>query len=416
MSDRLKLSAALRGIMIHDGVAFLILLLVSIVLYAITALLFRSFEDHRAGLAVRWAERGREALAANRPAEAIDALHTALSYAPDDRPDQLLLAQALAASPQHIDEATNYFLNLWEQTPGDGFINLQLARLARRRGDTQNATNYYRAAIFGSWEGDGPARRRDVRRELADYLIEQHDFTEARSELFITVANNPQDEALALGVSATLARTGDLNDALLYAEKAANLQPHDRAALAAVGQYASALGDFSLAYRSFERAAEAAEAARDSPAQSDLNALAQHARRTLELSLSRDLPQSERLAHLEVASVVAQGRLDACIVAKTPATPAQEPASPGTPSAAGPTLPAALASLKSRWTASLAVANRRLIRENADAQDARAQLIYQTEQDTAKLCSPASGDDAILLMLAGFAGRRNENFAAGHGR
>ena len=76
--------------------------------------------------------------------------------------NQLALAQALAASG-HVNEAENYFLNLWQSRPGDGLINLQLARLERSRGREQQATEYYRAAVFGTWDGDALTRRRDTR-------------------------------------------------------------------------------------------------------------------------------------------------------------------------------------------------------------------------------------------------------------
>ena len=62
-------------------------------------------------------------------------------------------------------------MNLWVTQPGDGFINLELARLSAKKKDPQNAIKYYRASIYGTWEGDGVVRRREVRLELARYLI-----------------------------------------------------------------------------------------------------------------------------------------------------------------------------------------------------------------------------------------------------
>ena len=129
-----------RGLILHDALAFLALLATSVALFGVTLFLFRSFEQHRADLAVRWAERGRIALQQGKPDAAVTALRTALSYAPDERANQLLLAQALAKAG-HTEEATNYFLNLWDARPGDGFINLQLARLARQKGDYREATD-----------------------------------------------------------------------------------------------------------------------------------------------------------------------------------------------------------------------------------------------------------------------------------
>ncbi len=406
MPSTLKLMAQRRELLVHDSLAFLALTLICLVLYGVTWTLFRSFEAHRADLAARWAERGRTSLAQGKPADAIYALRTALSYAPDDRGDQLLLAQALA-NAGHTDEATNYFLNLWEQTPGDGFINLELARIARGRNENLQATNYYRAAIFGNWGEVGPARRREVRLELADFLVQQHDLTAAHAELFIAAANFPLDAKLQLQVARRLVATGDFNDALLYDQKAVALTPDDRTALAAAAEDAYALGSFPMARRLFERAAAATDASGQTVETAELTRKAQQSERAIELSLSRDLPQPERVAHLLIASNVAQARLNACIAqTQKPLVASGMPPAGAAQTAsqtANAALPLLLTSLKARWAATTTVASRRLITQNADAQDARAQLINETEQDTARLCGAPTGDDAILLMLAGFA-------------
>jgi tetratricopeptide (TPR) repeat protein len=186
-----------RGLLLHDGLAFVALMATTVTLFGVTLFLFRSFEGHRADLAREWAARGKTALAQRHPEAAVTALRTALSYAPETRADQFLLAQALADSGR-TEEATNYFLTLWDATPGDGFINLQLARLARKKGETKEAADYYRASIFGSWEQNGAARRREVRLELIDFLTGQRELAEARNELFTVAGNAPNDAGLNL--------------------------------------------------------------------------------------------------------------------------------------------------------------------------------------------------------------------------
>src|SRR5207237_9136816 len=115
----------------------------------------------------RWSERGRRALQANRSQEAVADLRTALLYAPGNRAFELLLAEALGQAGR-TDESLNYFLGLWETMPGDGSINLSLARLAAQKVNRTDAVRYYRAAIDGTWEqGDGVERRAAVRAELA---------------------------------------------------------------------------------------------------------------------------------------------------------------------------------------------------------------------------------------------------------
>ena len=162
-----------RRLILRDALTFLSLALITAVLVAVTLFLFRSFATHRQELAERWAARGQAAIAAGRPDQAIVALRAALSHAPGERSYELLLAQALADAG-HSEEAYNYFLGLWETQPGNGLINLRLARLATKKNDMQAAINYYRAAIYGTWEGDAPVRRRDLRPELFERR-ERHD-------------------------------------------------------------------------------------------------------------------------------------------------------------------------------------------------------------------------------------------------
>ncbi len=371
-----------RGLLIHDGIAFLVLLAVSLILLGITLFLFKSFEAHRDELGKRWSDRGRLALERGHPEEAVGALHTALTYAPDDRADQLLLAQALAGAG-HTEEANNYFQNLWETRPGDGFINLQLARLARARGQDRAAEDYYRASVYGSWEGDGIVRRREVRLELADFLIGQHQNAEARNELFTVAGNAPANVDLNLKVARRLEAAGYLPDALSFYRKAVALDPHSRPALAAAGQAAYALASYPLAEKYLQRALDAKATA--SPGaltdQSALSALAQNARRIQQLSLNPDQPVHQRASHILAAANIAQTRLGACL----------SPASPK------------LADLTARWAALLP--SRRTLTNDADAQDRWTGLIFETEMQAAQpsvvqTCGVPAGDDALLLRLA----------------
>ena len=90
-------SSAKRKLILRDALTFLTLILVTVLLFAVTLFLFRSFTAHREELAKRWSARGREAIASGRPDQAIVALRTALSYAPGEPSYELLLAQALGA-------------------------------------------------------------------------------------------------------------------------------------------------------------------------------------------------------------------------------------------------------------------------------------------------------------------------------
>ena len=56
------LIASRRRLLLRDGLTFFVLTLTTVVLFVLTWLLFRSFTEHRAELAVRWAGRGEAAV------------------------------------------------------------------------------------------------------------------------------------------------------------------------------------------------------------------------------------------------------------------------------------------------------------------------------------------------------------------
>ncbi len=395
-------STARRRRWVRAGAGLRVVVAAALLLFGVTLFLFKSFEAHRAALGRQWSERGRAALAAEQPAKAADALRTALSYAPDDHEDQLLLAQALAGAGE-TEAATSYFLNLWEAHPGDGFVNLQLARLARQRGVASEAENYYRAAIFGNWEGDGVARRRTVRLELADTLAQRGEVSAARAELLIAAGNAPEQKPIQLAIADRFQAMGDLPDALHLYEAVAARTPHDRATLAKAGRTAFALGDYTEAAKRLTEAVAAPPVGarvghRDVAVKAEdeaLERMAADARRIPELSLSRDLPEEQRTEHLLAASGVAQRGLRRCnaTLAHAAASPVPDPMSTSTKASED------LAALRARWAAVRGARARRALAHDGATQDELVLLIHDTEEGTAAVCGPLTGDDALLLPL-----------------
>lgn len=198
-----------RELLLHDALAFFVLTLTTAALFALTLFLFRSFTNHRAEQARVWTANGQQALNTGNAEDAVKDFRTALTFAPGKPATELLLAESLAvAGPKHTDEAYNAFLELWDAHPGDGQINLQLARLASRRGDPAAAVRFYRAAIDGRWDENGAVHRREGRLELARYLIAQHNNPAAREELLVVAGNWPRDEAVQREVDDLLAKVG----------------------------------------------------------------------------------------------------------------------------------------------------------------------------------------------------------------
>jgi tetratricopeptide (TPR) repeat protein len=373
-----EFSSARRRLMLRDAVTFLGLTLLTAVLFAVTLFLFRSFAAHRAELAQRWSERGRIAISQGKPDQAVVALRTALSYAPDDRSSELLLAQALGDAG-HLDEAYNYFLGLRETEPGDGFINLRMARLAAQKKDTQAAVNYYRAAIYGTWEGDGTVRRREVRLELARYLIAHHDNDNARSELLIAGGNNPNDVGVALILADLLQQAGYRQDALSYYQKVLALEPKNETALAAAGRMEYEGGNFEEAHRLLE---EAVREQGDAPA--DISTMIENSARIVSLSPAEKLSAGERVERILRARELAKRRFDSCVAQVSTAGALASP----------------LQSLGARWANADAKLSREDLLEETIAQDATMRLIFDTEVQTNQICGAPSGDDALLLLLA----------------
>jgi tetratricopeptide (TPR) repeat protein len=380
-----EFSSARRRLMLRDAVTFLGLTILTAVLFAVTLFLFRSFTAHRAELAHRWSERGREALNAGRPDQAIVALRTALSYAPDERPYELLLAQALGDAG-HLDEAYNYFLGLWESEPGDGFINLRLARLASQKKETKTAVYYYHAAIYGTWEGDGTLRRREVRLELARYLIAHHDNNSARSELLIAGGNSPNDIGFELILADLLQQAHDPQDALSYYRKVLTQDPKNEAALVGAGRMEYDAGNFEEAYRLFEVASK--EQKRTGLPEGGLSAgiatMTATSARIVSLSPTGNILPDERVGRILKARDLARRRFDSCN--------AQVSTASG--------LAFTLQSLSARWTSGEASLGRAVLLKDSAAQDAIVRLIFDTEVQTNQTCGAPSGDDALLLLLA----------------
>jgi tetratricopeptide (TPR) repeat protein len=370
-------SSAKRSLILRDALTFLSLTLITAVLFAITLFLFRTFATHREELAKRWSARGQEAISSGYPEQAVVALRTALSYAPGERAYELLLAQALGDAG-HTEESFNYFLGLWETQPGDGFINLRLARLADKKNDVQAAINYYRASIYGTWEGDGAVRRREVRLELSRYLIAHRELSNARAELLIAGGNAPDNVDLALTLAQLLEQADAPHDALTYYQKVLAREPNNQSALEAAGRLEYGLGSFDKAHRLLEQAAREHIAVTAATA-----AMLDNSTRILDLEPSKNLSSAERITRTLQARDLAKRRFESCNIQMT---------TDG--------LPSSLQSLGEQWTAKGSTINRTSLLNDSTEQDAVMKLVYDTEIQTSQICGAPTGDDAILLLLA----------------
>jgi Flp pilus assembly protein TadD len=393
----------------------------------LTNYLYQSYASHQVSLAARWLQRGDQALRDHKPQAAIDALSSALAYAPNDRSTTIKLAEALASAGR-IQEATVYFNALLESQQGSGVINLQLARLAARQGNQSQAIEDFQKAIYGNWEGDGYVRRREVRFELINYLIAHHLLDQARSELLVASGNAPaNDISVQLEIARNMELAQDPSDAFHLYRTILHLHPSLREALDGAGRTAFQLGRFLQAKHYLARALDLPATEADSD-ESAVAALQQsrdqlsEASRILAVYPSSRLKPAERDARILNARKLAMARLTTCVNAKTAAqaTPSaapapkvssnplqslasrfsRQPSKPAGNETAAPPAVDPLQGLVERWQKLPSKVTLAELAKDPELAETQIQLVYDTELVTQQVCGAPTGEDALLLKIA----------------
>lgn len=370
--------------MLRDSVIILILVLSTLVLYAITAFLFGSFNERRAELGRQFGESGKRLLGSGGDsAQAIHDLRISLSYAPGNAYNQLLLAEALAQA-NHLDEARSYFMSLLDVQPADGFINLQLARLSRQKKDAQQAIEYYRAAAVGNWNDAPLDERFQVQLELSNYLIVQHRLPDARAELLIAAADAPATTDAYSELGDSFLTVNDQRDAVSQYEKAVKLNPQDALIRLKAAQVLYQTARYAEAYSLLSEPRRASSTQLGDASAVEWRTLMENSQRIQELAVGQDLPARQREEHLLQDLSIANQRFAACR------------AKLGN----GNAVPAPMQSLDAGWRTAEQFMRGRSALDNETDEANMTKLVFDTEGMTEKLCGPPVGDDALLLMLA----------------
>jgi tetratricopeptide (TPR) repeat protein len=371
---------ARRNLILRDAVSLLTLFLITAVIFVLTLLLFRSFTNHQQELGVRWKTRGEAALRAGQPAVAIDDLRSALAYVPS-RDTEIELATALSDAGK-IQEASVYFTTLWESAPGDGTINLQLARLAVQEGNEDQAVLHYQAALDGTWQGNGYDRRREVRLEMTRYLISRGEYSRARNQLLIAAGNAPDDPAVKLDIAGLLEQAHAPQDALgIYHSLVARRDP-PIAALEGAGRTAFALGMYRLAADSLSHVMASAAATHFSDEKKTADRyMLDTSLHVADLDPAFDLAPRVRAERVLSIRKIARKRLSTC-AASVSSTPAR------------------LAALVSQWGQVPSSLTMSQLEQQPDLEQSILRLAYNTEITTAPVCGEPTGDDALLLRIA----------------
>lgn len=272
--------------------------------FAFTFSVNRLYAEKRVHLSAYWFQQGQAELEQGQPQNAIPDLRTALLYSHDSR-YQFNLARALAAA-NRVPEARSYFLNMLEEEPGNGPINLELARLAAKDNDANQARLYFNGAIYGAWDSDPILKRQQVRQELISFLIASDLKTQAHGELMSYTAEMPNTPNAQLWVARTFTKLGDDRNALDFFVAASESNRRDVTALLGAGWAAFRLARYREALEYFK----GAESLHQDPSTLQMIELVSS---VIELNpFDSSISAKERRHRLVLAMAIADERLKTC--------------------------------------------------------------------------------------------------------
>jgi len=342
--------------------------------------LSRIYHAQLQSLGNRWFTRGVADLKQRQFERAVSEFRTALLYSRDNYDYQLDLAEALIGM-KRLNEAYAYLINLWEREPENGLVNLELARIAVQRGETERALRYYHNAIYAIWPGDQEVQGRNTRLELIRYLLSIDARTQAQSELIALAANLDDDPSMHATVGDLFIQAQDYEHALAEYRLSLRLDHQNLAALAGAGLAAFELGRYDVA----QHYLQAALAANPNETESSERL------GTAELVLKTDpfrrgisVDQRDRIV-IEAFDAAGE-RLKACPAAGI---------SKGTALAAMSQL-----TLAEAWTKLKPQITVQSLRRNPDLVDAAMSLVFDIERQAKAACGPATGVDLALLLIS----------------
>lgn len=334
--------------------------------FALTHTVVARYRVSRQQLAADWSARGQRDVA-RAPADAVVEFETALSFNPERADDRLRLAEALIEAHEPV-EARAQLLTLWAQQPGNGRINLHLARLAAANGDVREAVRYYHGAVDGAWDSGATRARREARLEAAKLLLAHGERFGAQSELIALIDDMPDDSAYVTQIAGLLVDAGATTRAKALLDRALSLDPENRTAARLAGTLAFRAADYRAA-RDYLRKARPSDAdAQEMLAESDA---------VLELDpYLRGVRGAQRASRAQKALDVARRRLDRC--ATSEAVPDDLP---------------------TRVTAARRRSLRALTRD-AEALDDVMALVFEIEKLQDPACGADTPQDRALRLIA----------------
>jgi tetratricopeptide (TPR) repeat protein len=354
-----------------------LLSILTVVFFLAVTGLSRAYDAQRQALAARWFNRGVADLNAKRYEAAVTEFRSALLYSRDDYYYQLNLAEALIGM-RHTGEASAYLLNLWDREPGNGLVNLELARIAAQHGDTEQAVRYYHDAVYAAWPRDQENKRREARLELINLLLRIKDLGDAQGELIALSANVGEDPALQETIGDLFVRAGDYEHALASYRIALRADHRNAAALAGAGYAAFQLGQYPLAQHYLQEAIAA------NPNDMQSAHLLQTADMVLHMDpFRRQISTADRDKAVVDAFAAAGERLKSCALPIS--------SSPGS----GPPI-----SLNDEWFAIKPHVSTAGLRRDPDLAENAMDLVFRIERQTSIVCGTPTGEDLALLLIS----------------
>ena len=369
-------SAGPRLYIKQQPVMLTLVAVLGVLFFVAVAGLSKAYHARREALGERWFSRGIADLSAKRYDSAVTEFRSALLYSRDNYDYQLNLAEALIGL-KRTGEANSYLVNLWDEEPENGVVNLELARIATQRGQTEQAQRYYHNAIYAVWPSDQEGKRRETRMELIEYLLSINARAEAQAELIALQENLGEDPAQQRRVADLFVQAQDYEHALAAYRVSLKAARHNQGALAGAGWAAFELGQYALA----EKYLQAAVGENASDAQSAERL------KTTQLVLRMDpfrrgITMEDRDRIVLAAFGIAGERLSACAAPKAAATTTGSP------------------SLADKWVAMKPRMRELELQRNPDLGEEAMDLVFEIERQTSTTCGTPNGPDEALLLIS----------------
>ena len=357
---------------------------------AVVSLLFvtglsRLFQAQQESLAVEWSDRGTQDLHSGHYQTAILEFRTALEHARGNEDYQLSLAEALLGL-NRTDEAYAYLINLWDKQPENGVVNLELARIAVSKKQTEQALRFYHNAIYATWPGNQETERRKARLELIAYLLRINARTQAESELIALEANAGDDAAQQVQLGNLFLKVQDNSRALAAFRESLKLERRNAKAQAGAGMAAFNLELYPVAERYLAAAVDAA------PDDAASVALLKTTQNVLRLDPYRPhISVAQRNRTVVDAFDAAGDRLRSCgLLAGAPLSPEQQREA---------TMKIPAHSLADQWTRLKSQITERGLLRDPDLANTAMDLAFEIEnQKTASCAQPSESDKALTLI------------------